>query len=185
MEIEHIEQWRGQSVVDQDGEKVGKLEEVLFDGQDARLGCVGTGLFGRKLNLVPLEGATLSRQHVRVAFPRDAVKNAPTLELDTPVTGELERAAFGHYGLKAPARGGEPVIYESSQTRERRAEEIRQAQLRARDLQQKAERAAADAQAARDRADEAEQAARQAEDRRREAEAEAEAARQDVTGAES
>ncbi len=180
MEIEHIEEWRGQAVVDPDGEKVGKLEEVLFDGDDARLGCVGTGLFGRKLTLIPLEGATLGRQHVRIAFARDTVKNAPTLEPDTPVTGELERSALSHYGLEAPDRGGEPVTYESSQTRERHAEERRQAQVRARELEEKAEQAAADAQEARGRADEAEQAARQAEDRRREAEAEAEAARGEV-----
>jgi sporulation protein YlmC with PRC-barrel domain len=31
MEIEQIEEWQGQDVVDCDGEKIGKLEDVYFE----------------------------------------------------------------------------------------------------------------------------------------------------------
>ena len=31
--VENITDWRGQDVVDPDGEKLGKLEQVYFDGE--------------------------------------------------------------------------------------------------------------------------------------------------------
>lgn len=66
MEIERIEEWIGQDVVDVDGEKVGKLEEVYFRGPEAVLGEVKSGVLARKRLLVPLLGASASRERIRL-----------------------------------------------------------------------------------------------------------------------
>ena len=72
VEIEQIEEWKGQDVVDRDGEKIGKLEDVYFEAgsRDAVFGCVKSGMFGRRHLLVPLAGASVSRElnrHLRVS----------------------------------------------------------------------------------------------------------------------
>ena len=54
--VENIADWRGQEVVDPNGEKLGKLEEIYFDGEtdEPVFGAVKTGLVSKSLTLVPL-----------------------------------------------------------------------------------------------------------------------------------
>lgn len=66
MEIERIEDWIGREVDDADGNKLGKLDEVYFDGDRAVAGEVKPGLLSRKRVVVPLEGASVTRDAVRV-----------------------------------------------------------------------------------------------------------------------
>lgn len=107
MEIERIEAWIGQEVVDVGGKKVGKLEEIYFRGSEPVLGEVKPGALARKRLLVPLLGATASRDYVRLSLPaekllqEDAGGTGPSLkDLDAiteaygagfaPSSGELE-----------------------------------------------------------------------------------------------
>ncbi len=66
MEIERIEDWIGREVDDADGNKLGKLDEVYFDGDRAVAGEVKPGVLSRKRIVVPLEGASVTRDAVRV-----------------------------------------------------------------------------------------------------------------------
>ena len=54
--VENITDWRGQDVVDPAGEKLGKLEQVYFDGEtdNATFIAVKSGTFSKNLTLVPL-----------------------------------------------------------------------------------------------------------------------------------
>jgi sporulation protein YlmC with PRC-barrel domain len=47
-------EWRGRDVVDSDGDKIGKLEEVYLDTDSGRpeWAAVNTGLFGMKQSFV-------------------------------------------------------------------------------------------------------------------------------------
>jgi hypothetical protein len=103
-DIERISEWRGQDVVDPEDERVGRLEEIYYDRQGGSPGfaCVKTGLFGRRLTFVPLTGASMSRDHVRVAYPTDQIKRSPSVEPDGQLTAEEEAALFEHYGLGSP-----------------------------------------------------------------------------------
>jgi hypothetical protein len=103
-DIERISEWRGQDVLDPDDGKVGRLEEVYYDKHSTSPGfaCVKTGLFGRRLSFVPLAGASMSRDHIRVAYPADQIKRAPSVEPDGHLTADEEAALFAHYGLEAP-----------------------------------------------------------------------------------
>lgn len=127
-EVEQIEDWKGQEVVDPDGEKIGKLEEIFLevDSDDAGIGSVKTGLLGRKHSLVPLEGATFTPDAVRVTVTKDQVKDAPTADPEDPVTGKQESEMLSHYRLPpsgASAKERDGVRFETASARGERSAE--------------------------------------------------------------
>lgn len=103
-DIEQISEWRGQDVLDPEDNRVGRLEEIYHDKHAGSPGfaCVKTGLFGRRLSFVPLAGASMARDHIRVAYPADQIKHAPSAEPDGKLTAQEESQLFDHYGLEAP-----------------------------------------------------------------------------------
>jgi hypothetical protein len=108
MDIEAISEWRGQDVLDPEDQKIGRLEEIYYDRHSDAPGfaCVATGLFGRRLSFVPLEGASMSRNHVRVAYSAGLVKDAPNVEPNGQLTVAEEAALFEHYGLEGALGDG-------------------------------------------------------------------------------
>ncbi len=110
LDVEAISEWRGQDVLDPEDQKIGRLEEIYYDRNTDAPGfaCVATGLFGRRLSFVPLAGAAMARNHVRVAYAAALVKDAPSVEPDGQLTVAEEEALFEHYGLDG-ALGGDTV----------------------------------------------------------------------------
>jgi uncharacterized protein (TIGR02271 family) len=93
--------WNGRTVVGSDGDKIGKVDQVYLDtssGQPEWL-AVNTGLFGTKTNFVPLEGASPTGGDVAVAYTKDQVKDAPSIEPDGELSDDEERTLWSHYGL--------------------------------------------------------------------------------------
>jgi uncharacterized protein (TIGR02271 family) len=103
MTIERITEARGEPVYDSDGEKIGSVEEIYYDAETNRpewIG-IGTGFFGTKRVLVPLESAQLSDDGVRVAYPKDHVKDSPDVDSDE-ISQDQEQELYAYYRLKAP-----------------------------------------------------------------------------------
>ena len=75
---ENIGEWHGKDLVDRNGEKIGKLEDVYVDVEtdEPMFGTVKEGLIGRHLTFVPLAGITIGPDSLRVPVSRDAVKSA-------------------------------------------------------------------------------------------------------------
>ena len=99
---ENIRDWRTLSVVDPSGSKIGSLESVYVDTttDEPFFAAVTTGIIGRhKLTFVPLTGATVSPDHVKVVVDKDLAKNAPSIDTDGELTVDLEPDVFAHYGL--------------------------------------------------------------------------------------
>jgi uncharacterized protein (TIGR02271 family) len=92
--------WRGRDVVDRDGDKIGKLEEIYLDQQTGQpeWALVNTGLFGSKSSFVPLEGAADADGNVRVSYEKGQVKDAPKVDPDGALSHEEEQALYRHYG---------------------------------------------------------------------------------------
>ena len=82
--------WRGQDVVDGDGDKIGKIEEIYLDAEtnEAEWALVSTGLFGGKQSFVPIRDASPSGDGVRVAFDKATVKDAPKVDPDGRLSPE-------------------------------------------------------------------------------------------------
>jgi uncharacterized protein (TIGR02271 family) len=96
-----VREWRGRTVLDRDGQKVGKLDEIYLDREtnQPEWALVNTGLFGTKSSFVPLKGAAPAGEDVRVAYAKDQVKDAPSIDADGQLTQREEAELYRHYGL--------------------------------------------------------------------------------------
>lgn len=99
----NIRDWRGEPVVDPDGDKVGTLESVYVDvssDEPAFIGVEIGGLIGGKsIVFVPLAGATVGPNEVRVAYPKNLIKAAPSIDTDGELTADEEPGVFAHFDL--------------------------------------------------------------------------------------
>jgi hypothetical protein len=100
LDIDTALEWRGRTVVDRDGDKIGRLEELYLDESDRPAwGAVTTGLFGRRQSFVPLADLRPAGDDLQVPYEKDRVKDAPNVDPDEQLSGEEEDALHRHYGI--------------------------------------------------------------------------------------
>jgi uncharacterized protein YrrD len=99
---QNIAEWHGKTLVDRDGEKIGKLQDVYVDVEtdEPMFGTVKEGLIGRHLTFVPLAGLTFGPDDLQMAVTREQVKSAPNIELrGDELSRADESALYHHYEL--------------------------------------------------------------------------------------
>jgi glycerol-3-phosphate dehydrogenase len=169
--VERIEEWRGEQVIDTDGEALGKVEEIFFEAASGEplLLSIRSGLLGRKLRLAPLAGAALSKSHVRLAATKAQFERAPEIPADRPLDANVLAAVESAYEVQLPEQ---LELWSASELEAYRAE-AEQARARADALEARAKELIAERDAARERlaaaTAEAEAAERAAEQARQEA----------------
>ncbi len=170
--VEQIEEWTGQDVLDRDGERAGKLEEVYYpsDGQgEATFARIKSGLLGRRSRLAPLRGATVGRGHVRLDYSAAQLDAAADVEAGDTIDQATAQRLAEVYGISV-AHGD----YQSAGSIAERRRVALEAQERARSLDQEARARTAAADQAKDAAQDAQGEAvlksREAEEARTEAE---------------
>ena len=91
---------RGTDVYASDGEKIGSVEEIFVDEETNEPEWIGlgTGFFGTKRVLVPVQGAERRGEGFSVPYSKDQVKYAPDIDGDE-VSQETEAHLYSHYGL--------------------------------------------------------------------------------------
>ena len=91
--------WHGKDLVDRDGERIGKLEDVYFDvGTDQpQFATVKEGLMGRHLTFVPLTEVTIGPDNLQVSASRAEVKGAPNLDLEGDELSQSGESTLYHY----------------------------------------------------------------------------------------
>ena len=101
MSMESVAQWRGADVIDQDGDKVGTVEEIYLDQQTDKpeWALVKTGMFGAKSTFVPLAGATPEGDNLRVPFQKDRIKDAPKIDPEQELSQQEEQELYSFYGM--------------------------------------------------------------------------------------
>jgi sporulation protein YlmC with PRC-barrel domain len=103
-DLDTIFNWRGKTVRDPDGDKVGKLGDVYLDeatDQPAYAG-VHTGLFGLKESVVPLDALQEDGDDLIVAYDAATVRDAPKVDPDDGLDPEEEERLARHYGGAGP-----------------------------------------------------------------------------------
>ena len=97
---EDVLSWRGQDLVDNDGDKIGSIEDIYLDREtdQPEWAVVTTGLFGTKRTFVPLSDAQPHEEGVRVPFEKATVKDAPRIDPDGELSREDEQTLYQHYG---------------------------------------------------------------------------------------
>lgn len=106
---ENLRDWRGRSVIDPEGDKIGSLEAIYVDTatDEPSFATVQVGLPGRhRLVFVPLDGATVAPDHVRVRSDKKLIKQAPSIDTDGELLAADEPTIFSHYGLEYSAGAG-------------------------------------------------------------------------------
>jgi uncharacterized protein (TIGR02271 family) len=91
---------RGMPVYDSAGEKIGQVEEIFYDDQTDQpewIG-IGTGFFGTKRVLVPVEGASQSGDGLTVRYSKQQVKDSPDIDSDE-LSQSTEQELYSYYGL--------------------------------------------------------------------------------------
>ncbi|ROP66863.1 PRC-barrel domain-containing protein [Curtobacterium sp. PhB115] len=108
-EAANIRDWIGLPVVDESDDKVGTLESIYYDTatSEPAFGALTTGLVGfQKLVFVPLVGALVAPKHLRVAFSKKLVKDAPSIPTDGELDAATEPELYQHYGLQYQTGSG-------------------------------------------------------------------------------
>ena len=92
---------RDATVVDQDGDKIGSLDEIYLDEDTGQpeWAAVKTGMFGTGLSFVPLANAEPGSDELRVPFSKDMVKDAPRVDADGQLSQDEEADLYAYYGM--------------------------------------------------------------------------------------
>jgi uncharacterized protein (TIGR02271 family) len=101
--------WRGQTMVDSDGDKIGTIDEIYLDAEtnEPEWAVVSTGLFGNKQSFVPIGDGSSTGDGVRVPFDKATVKDAPKIDPDGRLSQDEERDLYRHYGREYSDYSGE------------------------------------------------------------------------------
>ncbi len=91
--------WHGKLLVDRDGERIGKLQDVYVDveNDEPQFATVKEGFIGRHLTFVPLGGITIGPDDLQVAVTKDQVKSAPNIELKGDELSQADESALYHH----------------------------------------------------------------------------------------
>ncbi|GGI06602.1 PRC-barrel domain-containing protein [Egicoccus halophilus] len=91
----------GVTAFDRDGTKLGSVDTVFVDRETEAptFAAVTTGLFGTKSSFVPLADANFRDGELHVAYPRERVNDAPTIDADDTLDPEQEVELYRYYGI--------------------------------------------------------------------------------------
>ena len=107
------EKYEGYTVYDNQGGKIGKVDDLFVDEKDHEeyIG-VKLGLLGRKSTLIPTEIVRVNENDrtIEVSESKDHVKDAPSFDDDEDVTSEYEERIRSHFGLES-LQGGSSGSY--------------------------------------------------------------------------
>ena len=91
----------GLQVVDTAGDKVGTVNDVYLNDRTNQLSwvTVATRWFGLRESFLPLKGARIDDDRIRVPFDKATIKNAPRYQSGVPLTPQEEDELYRHYNL--------------------------------------------------------------------------------------
>jgi uncharacterized protein (TIGR02271 family) len=106
-EVTEAYDFQGRTLLDRDGDKIGKIDDVYTDRQDGlpEWALVNTGLFGTKKTFVPLRAAKPVGEDVRVPVEKAQVKDAPSIEPDGELSESEEHQLYTHYDVAYETNG--------------------------------------------------------------------------------
>ena len=94
-----VADWLGKVIVDRDGERIGKLQDVYVDVEtdEPQFGTVKEGVFGRHLTFVPLAGVQVGPESLQVATTKEQVRSAPDIELQGEELSQSDESTLYHH----------------------------------------------------------------------------------------
>jgi uncharacterized protein YrrD len=86
-------------LVDRDGEKIGKLQDVYVDveNDEPQFATVKEGFIGRHLTFVPLGGITVGPDDLQVAVSKEQIRSAPNIAQHGEELSQADESALYHH----------------------------------------------------------------------------------------
>src|ERR1700749_2177164 len=98
----NVAEWHGRMLVDRDGEKIGKLQDVYVDveNDEPQFATVKEGFIGRHLTFVPLGGIRVGPDELQVAVSKEQGEAAPNIEQHGEEVSQADESAlYPHFEL--------------------------------------------------------------------------------------
>ena len=104
----NVAEWHGKMLVDRNGEKLGKLQDVYVDveNDEPQFGTVKEGFIRRHLTFVPLGGLQVGPDELKVPVSKEQVKDAPSIEQHGQPFFQLKLQ-----GLEQPPKGESYIVW--------------------------------------------------------------------------
>jgi hypothetical protein len=85
----NVTEWHGRVLVDRNGEKIGKLQDVYVDVEtdEPQFGTVKEGFIDRHLTFVPLGRLQIGPDNLQVTVTKDQVRSTPDCGKNGPAAG--------------------------------------------------------------------------------------------------
>jgi uncharacterized protein YrrD len=95
----NVADWHGKMLLDRNGEKIGKLQDVYVDVEtdEPRFATVKEGFFGRHLTFVPLIGIQIGPDDLQVSVTKEQVRSAPNLEMHGDELTQADESTLYHH----------------------------------------------------------------------------------------
>jgi len=95
----NVADWHGKMLVDSDGEKIGKLQDVYVDVEtdEPQFASVKEGFIDRHLTFVPLGGIQIGPDDLQVPVIKDRVRSAPEIEMHGEELSQADESALYHH----------------------------------------------------------------------------------------
>lgn len=96
---EELQNMEGQTAVDVNGAKLGKVGQIYVDDQTGQplWVTITTGMFGTKQSFAPLYGSRSDGGDLQLAVTKDMVQDAPGIEADGHIEDSENEALYTYY----------------------------------------------------------------------------------------
>src|SRR4051794_2963115 len=100
MTREDVLSWRGQTMVDNDGDKIGTIDEIYLDAEtnEPEWAVVSTGVSGKKQCSAPRGDPSAGGDGPRVPCEKPPERAAPRIDRGGRLPGGEGRDLYRHYG---------------------------------------------------------------------------------------
>jgi uncharacterized protein YrrD len=95
----NVSEWHGRMLLDRDGEKIGKLQDVYVDVEtdEPQFATVIEGFIGRHLTFVPLRGVQIGPDDLQVQVTKERVRTAPDIEMQGEELSQADESTLYHH----------------------------------------------------------------------------------------
>jgi len=94
-----VAEWHGKMLLDCNGEKIGKLQDVYVDVETdvPQFATVKEGFIGRHLTFVPLGGVQIGPDDLQVTVTKDQVRSAPDIQMHGDELSQGDESKLYHH----------------------------------------------------------------------------------------
>jgi sporulation protein YlmC with PRC-barrel domain len=95
----NVAEWHGKMLIDRNGEKIGKLQDVYVDVEtdEPQFATVKEGLIGRHLTFVPLREIRIGPDDLQVPVTKEQVRSAPEIDMHGEELSQADESTLYHH----------------------------------------------------------------------------------------